>query len=644
MNLSVNSVMNRVLSLADRFDTENLRTDIIVYWIVVFFSLAMWSTPLQAQSSSPFNYISPQPDATLVSPFTTIALRSGDVIDPHSISPNLFVVEGDVSGPIPGTVQLARDNKTVIFKPGRPFTPGESVNVTVQSGLVTSVGNQLGGVSFSFTVSAKPLPEAQGVSSAQLWSNAVPTFSVSPQETVTRTQPYLTVPNDFPAINVTVPANGTDDGYLFMSNYSFVTDLGVQPYLLILDNAGEPVFYKRMTPGKIVLDFKKQPNGLLTFYDVGVGHFQAMDNTYAIVDTYTTGNGYGADHHDLQILPNGNYLLMAWDYQPIDMSQIVAGGDPNATVVGLIVQELDPDHNVVFEWRSWDHFEITESSADLTEPIIFYTHGNAVEEDADGNLLVSSRVMNEITKIDRQTADVIWRLGGKKNEFSFLNDDKLFYRQHDIRRLPNGHITLFDNREGETPVYSRVVEYELDEVNKTAKVVWQYRNTPDTYGPYLANAQRLPNGNTLIGWGHAVPTLTEVKPDGSKAFELSLKWPSVSYRAFRFPWQGAPTWPPVLAAATDGITTTLHMSWNGATDVAAYEIHAGNSISSTKLIRTQPKSGFETTVDVTADVGPYCLFRVRPVDSNGQQKQFSNLLAFATPQCKQLYLPLATQN
>ncbi|MEZ4656376.1 MAG: aryl-sulfate sulfotransferase [Caldilineaceae bacterium] len=616
----------------------------IAYCVVVFLFLAAWWRPLQAQSSSPFVYISPQPAATLVSPFTTIALRSGDPINPASVSANLFVVVGAVSGPVPGVAKLASDNQTVIFQPLRPFTPGEGVSVTVRSGLTTSAGSQLGGVAFAFTVSAKPLPATSRVASAQVGSGDAPAFTAAPQVSVERPRRYLTVPDDFPAITVTVPANGVDAGYLFISNYSFVTDLGVQPYLLILDNAGEPVFYKRMTPGKIVLDFKKQPNGLLTFYDIAVGQFQAMDNTYAIVDKFATGNGYAPDHHDLQILPNGNYLIMAWDYQPIDMSQVVAGGDPNATVVGLIVQELDPDRNVVFEWRSWDHFAITESSADLTEPVIFYTHGNAVEEDADGNLLISSRVMNEITKIDRQTADVIWRFGGQKNEFSILNDDKLFFRQHDIRRLANGHVTLYDNREGETPAYSRAVEYELDEVNKTARLIWQYRNTPDTYGPYLANAQRLPNGNTLIGWGHAVPTLTEVKPDGSKAFELTLAWPSVSYRAFRFPWQGAPTWPPVLAAATDGISTTLHMSWNGATDVAAYEIYAGNRTDAMQLIRTQAKSGFETTVDVTADVAQSCLFRIRPVDTNGQQQPFSNLLALATPQCKQLYLPLVTQN
>ena len=74
-------------------------------------------------------------------------------------------------------------------------------------------------------------------------------------------------------------------------------------------------------------------------------------------------------------------------------------------------------------------------------------------------------------------------------------------------------LLLFDNGNFRTPVlYSRAVEYQLDEVNKIATIVWQYRNNPDIVSPSRGSAQRLKNGNTLIGWGSTNPTLTEVTP------------------------------------------------------------------------------------------------------------------------------------
>ena len=128
------------------------------------------------------------------------------------------------------------------------------------------------------------------------------------------------------------------------------------------------------------------------------------------------------------------------------------------------------------------------------------------------------------------------------NQFAFRNDPRGFSHQHDIRRLPSGHVTLFDNGNFLDPLYSRAVEYDLDEVNKVATLVWEYRNTPDTYGGFMGDVQRHASGGSLIGWGgtFASPNLTELHADGSKALEIAFDnsehvwW---SYRAFRFPWR-----------------------------------------------------------------------------------------------------------
>jgi len=216
------------------------------------------------------------------------------------------------------------------------------------------------------------------------------------------------------------------------------------------------------------------------------------------------------------------------------MSVVVPGGNPNATVIGLVIQELDENKNVVFQWRSWDHIAITDAvHEDLTAVTVDCVHGNAIELDNDGNLMISSRHLSEITKISRTTGNIIWRLGGIHNQFTFINDPLGFSYQHHIRRIANGNITLFDNGNYHPTPFSRAVEYSLDEINKTATLVWQYRNFPDIYGFAMGSAQRLKNGNTLISWGSANPTMTEVTPSGEKVLEMSLPLNIYTYRTFK---------------------------------------------------------------------------------------------------------------
>lgn len=364
-----------------------------------------WSSLVLAQGTSAFVYISPRPGARFIPPETTITLRNGAPLDVSTLSASFFAVVGNQSGIHLGEVRLAEDGKTLIFHPDQPFVPGESVTSRIAPGLRTVDGDVLDGVTFRFTISPKNPDEPFKPSPAAIdpvWESiraSAPPSDVQANDILSR---FVTLPDDFPAINVTVATTRTADGYIFLSSYHQLWSLGAQPYLLILDNGGEPVFYRRMPPLNN-LDFKKQPNGLLTYYSRATNLLYVMDDSYTVVDTYQAGNGYLIDHHDFQLLPNGHALLMIWDPQPVDMSKIVAGGDPEATVIGLIIQEMDSAKNVVFQWSSWDHFNITDTQADLTASQIAYVHGNAVELDFDGNLLISNRAMDEVTKINRET-------------------------------------------------------------------------------------------------------------------------------------------------------------------------------------------------------------------------------------------------
>ena len=591
-----------------------------------------------AEGPAKLVYISPQPGARLVTPGTTIALRLDGPIALGAGDSALFHVAGEESGVHGGALVLADDRETLIFKPEQPFALGERVKVVIDRGLRTASGEVFEGLSLTFAIS--PKEPTSDLSPAQSLPDELGPQAVSPElpaPTVASADP-ATLPPDLPALTVTTLANGTSGGYLFLST----TNRWRPPYyLMIADDAGQPVYYKRV--GSWAMDFKVQPNGLLTYFQGG--KFYAMDSSYNIVDTFQPGNGYGAaDGHDLQLLPDGHALLIIWDPQPVDMSQIVAGGVPTATVTGVVIQEQDAAKNVVFQWRSWDHFLITDSYDSVTSPRVDWTHTNAVELDCDGNLLISSRNLSEITKIDRKSGDIIWRLGGKNNQFTFINDSPpYFFYQHDIRRLPNGHITLFDNRNSPgnrpdlelLPHYSRAVEYALDERAKTATLVWQYRTTPDTFGSVMGNTQRLSNGNTVIGWGSG-ERLTEGEPDGSTAVEMKLPAGVNSYRTFRFPWHGYPTTQPALAVQFGNQSTTLIMSWNGATDISAYRIYAGDQPHPTTPIATQPRTGFETRVVLNTPPGVCRYYRVMPLDNNGWETRYSNEVTT----CQYRYLPL----
>ncbi|MEJ2196259.1 MAG: aryl-sulfate sulfotransferase [Ignavibacteriaceae bacterium] len=170
-----------------------------------------------------------------------------------------------------------------------------------------------------------------------------------------------------------------------------------------------------------------------------------------------------------------------------------------------------------------------------------YVHANALEVDLDGNILISSRHLDEITKIDRQTGKTIWRWGGEyceNNEFTFINDSIGFSHQHFIKKLSNGNITLFDNGNLHSPQFSRVAEYQLDEVNKFATLIWEYRNDPETFSGAMGSVNRLDNHNTIIGWGsNSLPAISEVKPDGEVVLFLSLPDTIYNYRGYKFPWK-----------------------------------------------------------------------------------------------------------
>jgi hypothetical protein len=364
----------------------------------------------------------------------------------------------------------------------------------------------------------------------------------------------LDKPSDFPKITVHVNDNPAP-GYILLNSYN--QNILTPKFLMVVDSLGEPYLYKKvlLTP---VLDLKLQQNGLYSYAQAiaaGESHNIAgrivrnaktinyiLDPQFNLIDSVQCGNGYLSDPHEFLILPNGNYLTLAYESFPVNMSQLISGGNPNAIAIGTVIQELNRDKKCVFQWRSLDNLPLTHTYANIANASFEHVHANSYYVDTDGNLMTSFTAAFEISKINLITGEFIWHFGGKLNDFEISgDDDNLPYHstnQHDIKRLPNGNFLYFDNGFAKSVPFSRAVEFAVDEKNKKANLVWDYRRTPDISAFAMGSAQRLPNGNTLINWGLIFGgdhrTATEVTPDKKVTYEISLPAETYSYRAFKY--------------------------------------------------------------------------------------------------------------
>jgi hypothetical protein len=232
-----------------------------------------------------------------------------------------------------------------------------------------------------------------------------------------------------------------------------------------------------------------------------------------------------------------------------------------------------------------------------------YFHVNAVDEDRDGNLLISARNMHALYKVDKRTGRVIWRLGGRRSDFA-MGPGARFHFQHDVVRLRDGTLSLFDNQATPpTAERSRGLVLRLDERRRTARVVREHVHPDGLLAGAEGNMQTLPGGNVLIGWGPE-EHVTEHAPDGRLLFDLRLPPGSDTYQAFRHVWHGEPPGRPALAArrGTSG-RVTVWASWNGATEVRRWELLAGERTTPGGLapVASAPWRDFETVLRARTD-------------------------------------------
>jgi hypothetical protein len=554
-------------------------------------------------------YLFPLPDSKLHAPETIIIIRFRNRVTSQPKDLDLYIkITGDDNRQITFRTVVSTDQKTIIVQALQPFKAGEQVNVSL-----LSPKTHESKVLSSFKIATgTELPERKIKKRSHKKNlHALTPYNVN-KTTGRDPRVYngVSVPSDFPEFEISINDN-PDQGSIFL------TTIRDNAYAIILDNQANPLFYWR-SPAEM-MSFKAQPDNRLSLL-VWEGEGQlcgplAFDSTFSIVDTFCPPPGYWFDEHELVLLENGHYLLIACDERVVDMSKIVEGGQKNAILRGNHVVEMDASDNPVIIWRSWDHFEITDTEhQEMDAEYIDLQHINSIDVDLDGNWVISSRHLSEVTKINRQTGTIMWRLGGRNDYFTWINDAHRISYQHDARVLPNGNYTIFDNGNFHDPEFSRSLEVQLDTVNWTATKVWEFRDSPDKYAEAEGNTQRLSNGNMLINWsGWEQPCLTEVRPDGSKAFEMWVE--AGTYRTTRSYWQGKSRIPYLIAEAF------ADRNKFGDTDITKYNIYGGLQPHPEQIIASTTKSFIHLT-ELTNDATYY--FRATAVNGNRQESGFSN--------------------
>jgi len=336
---------------------------------------------------------------------------------------------------------------------------------------------------------------------------------------------------------------------------------------------------------------------------VGNGWYVIYDTSYRPIAEVRPGNGLVGDVHEFLITKRNTAVFTVYHRLPVDLSSV--GGPKEGKIWDGIVQELDiPTGRVLFEWHSYPAVGIKESyspappaKAGAKAPPYDYFHINSVDVEPNGDFLLSARNTRAVYEISRKAKQVLWRLGGKKSDFK-LGAGAKFAWQHDARRQADGTITIFDN--GAAPPvekFSRILVLRVDAKTKKAALLRSYRHPKRLLVPFEGNAQFLANGNVFVGWG-AQPYVSELGPGGDVRFDVYFgqgKPPGKdadTYRAYRFVWHGRPKDPPAIAVTGDKV----YVSWNGATEVARWQVLVGNANDDLGVVASAAKTGFETAI------------------------------------------------
>jgi hypothetical protein len=398
------------------------------------------------------------------------------------------------------------------------------------------------------------------------------------------------LPPDFPTLQVNQagPASpGWTPGYYFTGN---ITGSNNAYYAMVLDGNGVPVWYQKLPPNEQgAVNVEPLSGDRIVWSSANQEVYTGFD-----LDTQTTLAPLPAavtptDLHELLPLPNGDRMMISVPLQPKNLSTLgpgsgnVPASEANNTVVGCVVQEVNPSNQAVWTWDASTHLGLDEtntasglpfagpawglfSSHGVTAADIYHCNSVAVDEDSSspyfGDVLVSMRHLNAVFLIDRATGNVIWKLGGTAftpqdpelaygaKHLSLTGDSETqFCGQHDARFVPTPNpavedVSVFDDHTG-CQGAARGVEYALDVAAGTATPDWQYLQPDGKASAATGSFRRMPDsaddigsGSSVIGWGITTtfPSgLTEVDSTGKVLCDIRFADGDTLYRAIKVP-------------------------------------------------------------------------------------------------------------
>jgi hypothetical protein len=557
----------------------------------------------------------PAPGTTTASPRTQITLRGAPAAQLGTVE-----VIGSRSGRHTGRLRSHPDAQGASFVLDRPLRGGE--RVTVRTGLEIAEARD---GDYRFATVSRPRAGLQSGGArppANLLRQLTGQRGRPPAGAVTRyrSRPDLRPPE----IEVIRAARATAPGLVFVSPkkvFGARPRPGLQSGPLIADDRGEPVWFAPLDRGNVtdfrVQDYQGKP--VLTWWQgrqvlgTGEGVVQITDTSYRPVKRVRGGNGYELDFHETTITPQGTLLGLV--YNPVARDLRSIGGPRDGRVVDAIVQEIDIATGLVlFEWHSVGSVPLRESHAPVPKApgsLYDYFHVNSVAVADDGNLLVSGREVWSVLKIDRKTGRILSRLGGKDSDYRMAGASQFAY-QHDAQEHEPGTMTIFDNEAApRVRDRSRALVLSVDDRNKTATVKSAFSHPTRLLSGTQGNVQQLAGGHLFVGWG-SQGYFSEFGPGGDVLFDARLARGSDTYRAYRLPWRAKPPGRPAVAATDRG--RTVYASFNGATDVAVWEVLAGNAPDALTVLASGRRDGFETRLRTRATAR---YVAVRAKDSSG---------------------------
>jgi hypothetical protein len=555
--------------------------------------------------------VSPLPGTPDASPATQISFLGGagtKVSDVH--------VVGSHSGSHGGSLRAYSTGTGESFVPQHRFVEGE--HVTVHARVETGGATQT--VSTSFTVAHQ-----DAVSQTQ--------FPINPGDS-RAIQHYSSAPSLTPStVSITTPAKaGASPGYLFQAPYQGKGTPGP----MISEQNGSLVWFHPVPKDDSATNFQVQQyegKPVLTWWQgrilevgFGQGEDEIYNTSYQHIATIYAGNGYHADLHVIKITPQGTAWIDVFD--PIHMNLSSAGGESNGVLTDSVVEEVDIKTGLVmWEWHALGHISLSESNNPAPKASYpwDYVHINSISPgpesgagtgaDQPGQVLLSSRNTWTLYDVNMHTGSIDWRLGGSHSTLK-LGGGTRFYWQHDSEWQPGGLISVFDN--GSDPPkekQSRGLLLDPNTSNHTVTLLKQFTNPTKTL---LASSQgnllnlatgENTSGNWLMGYG-GLPNFTEYDPSGHVLLDGTLGKNVQSFRTYIDPWSGQAPGAPSVAVSGSSVA----VSWNGATNVASWQVLGGASATALAPVAKAAKAGFQTTISVPAGSA---YVAVQALDSSG---------------------------